>query len=86
MSDRNSVEIYSVVFRKLAELLEDPSRVAVKAASRAIWNARVAYDFADYDLPCIDALVKLGLAREVPDPAYPGETMELFYGEDFEDD
>jgi len=62
MSDRSGAYLFSKVFNLLAE---DPARHWKVAAE--FWAMAADFDFSYYQMYCDEALLKLGLAREVPD-------------------
>ena len=76
MADRNSAEIFGSLFDMLAAgLPADPAETA-----RLLWNMQKGYDFSPCQMECDDALLKLGLARELPpDPRWPDESGGMTY-------
>lgn len=59
MADRTSAEIFSSVFRLLAE------RPATRSLAREVWDLSKRYDFHPVQMDCDAALETLGLARRV---------------------
>lgn len=80
MSDRTSSLVFATVFEHLADpelLMTDPEQA--KRLARKMWKLMSDYDFSPYQMYCDDALIKLGLARRVPDP-YDPHGHQIEYG------
>lgn len=75
MADRNSAEIFGVIFKRLAS---DPTDQH-KQWALDFWSFGRCYDFSWDQMHCDSALKILGLARDGVDPKYPDDAM-TFYG------
>lgn len=75
MSDRNSAEVFSKFFDKLAT---DPTKQHKKWAKEIFADTR-HYDFSTEQMECDKALIALGLAERKPDPSEPGEQMIVYH-------
>lgn len=76
MADRTSAEVFGEVFRILAKRKNKEEAQAIAAR---VWPLTQNYDFTEDQMEVDAELMKLGLAREVPDPDYQGETV-MEYG------
>lgn len=72
MADRTAAGIFGDVFCILAKRKNQEEASAIAAEVFALVSG---YDFCEEQMEADKALKKLGLAREVPDPEYPGEMM-----------
>ena len=59
MADRNSADIFGLLFEKLAS---DPTKQH-KTWAREFYEKSRTYDFSPDQMDCDEALVKLGLAK-----------------------
>lgn len=75
MSDRNSAEVFSKFFDKLAT---DPTEQHKKWAKEIFAETR-GYDFTTDQMECDKSLIALGLAERKPDPDEPDETMIVYH-------
>lgn len=73
MADRTSAKLFGTIFDLLAKNPTDEK----KAIAKEIWPLHSEYDFSEYQMNCDDSLIKLGLAKEGPDPD-SGETCILY--------
>ena len=63
MSDRTSAALFGEIFELLAENPDD----RMKEIAASIWPKRTDFDFNEYQMGCDAALIRLGLAKMVPD-------------------
>lgn len=84
MADRNSAEIFGNQFKLFASRLgaSGSHDAVIYSFAAELWQWSMKCDFSYCQMECDTALIKLGLAREVPDPEYPGETI-VIYCDDF---
>lgn len=76
MADRNSAQIFSVIFTRLGS---DPTEQHITWAHE-LWKMTLRFDFSEQQLCCEKALEKLGLARRGVDPEYPEDGKTWLYG------
>lgn len=80
MSDRTTALLFATMFEHLADpdlLMTDP--VQARKLAHKLWNLMRDYDFSPYQMYCDESLIKLGLARRVPD-SYDPHGHEIEYG------
>ena len=66
MADRSSAELAGLFFSELADKVSRrPNTICSIAES--VWKELRNYDFANYQMECDVALIKLGLARRTDD-------------------
>jgi hypothetical protein len=65
MGDSSGAYLFGMLFDRLAKEPDDDRR---KKLVQFFWKEAGSHDFSDCEMECDDSLVKLGLAKENPDP------------------
>lgn len=66
MGDSRGAYTFGEVFTALAD-----DKLTKRDVAEKIWALLREYDFADYEMECDEALIKLGLAKKGIDPDWP---------------
>lgn len=78
MSDRNSAELFCLIFELLAENPTDEH----KQMARKIYDKSSQYDFSNSQMEADDACLKLGIARKGVNPKYPEDGEVILWPSD----
>lgn len=75
MTDKNSAQLYGILFEVLAE---DPTEEN-KALAKIFFDQSDAYAFTHDQMDVDEALITLGLAKREIDPDFPDEGEQVLY-------